>query len=236
MFGTYAADFNAIEYGQRVRSYLPLLEAKGVEAVRVVLNADPPSCEALAKMLDLPSSVELLSDPSGAAGRAFGVGTGFRPDDSDMSPYLKLFAMLLGLGAPLTLPYVIAGYIGNPFGSSQWIVDALSVGQQQGRWPGNVLELNGVTGEVEANKFAELPVVGSWGRRPLELATLRLQNMVGISIAHWSELAPDLDRHPQVLTQLGGCLVLDADGSVKFEWRDPGICAVAPFEEILRSL
>ena len=37
-------------------------------------------------------------------------------------------------------------------------------------------------GNVVSNKFTELPVVGGWGRRPLELATLRLQNMLGISL------------------------------------------------------
>jgi hypothetical protein len=46
----------------------------------------------------------------------FGVARGFRPEDSELSPFLKLFAMLFGLGAPLTLPFVIAGYIGNPLG------------------------------------------------------------------------------------------------------------------------
>lgn len=40
----------------------------------------------------------LMVDNLGRAGRAFGVGTGWRPDDKDMSPYVKLFGMLFGLG------------------------------------------------------------------------------------------------------------------------------------------
>ena len=42
--------------------------------------------------------VVLMIDPMGTAGRAFGVGRGWKPDDEDMSPYVKLFGMLFGLG------------------------------------------------------------------------------------------------------------------------------------------
>mmetsp|Transcript_17330 Transcript_17330/g.31819 ORF Transcript_17330/g.31819 Transcript_17330/m.31819 type:complete len:286 (+) Transcript_17330:42-899(+) len=235
VLGTYAADFNAIEYGQRLKHYLPELKARGVENFKIVLNAEPEACTSLATMLELPQEVELLSDPTGAAGRAFGVERGFRPDDDTLSPFLKLFAMLLGFGAPWTLPYVITGYLGNPWGSSGWIETSLAAGQRQGRWPDNALDL-GSDGGVEANKFSELPLVGGWGRRPLELATLRLQNMISISIKEWGSLAPDTSKHPAVLTQLGGCVVVDGSGTVKYEWRDPGICAVSSFDDIVASL
>ena len=92
------------------------------------------------------------------------------------------------------------------------------------------------TPQVVENKFSVLPVVGSWGRRPLELATLRLQNMVGVSISNWSELAPDVEKYPHVLTQLGGCTVVDGDGEVLYEFKDPGICAVANFDDVLAAL
>mmetsp|Transcript_35058 Transcript_35058/g.79186 ORF Transcript_35058/g.79186 Transcript_35058/m.79186 type:complete len:285 (-) Transcript_35058:25-879(-) len=235
ILGTYAADFNAIEYGQRLAHYMPQLKAKGVDECKFILNASPESCEALASMLELPDEAELFSDPSGAAGLAYGVGKGWLPDDDSMSPYLKLFGMLFGLGAPLTLPYVIMGYTGNPFGKAGWIESSLAVGQRQGRWPSTALELDS-DGSVAVNKFSELPGVGGWGRRPLELATLRLQNMLGISISKWGDLKPDLDSYPSVLTQLGGCVVVGAGGEVKYEWRDPGICAVASFDDILKKL
>lgn len=234
VLGTYAADFNAIEYAQRLRYYLPQLKEKGVDEFKLVLNASPASCEALSNLLDLPAEVELLSDPSGSAGLRFGVGRGWLPEDDSVSPYLKLFGMLWGLGAAQTLPYVIMGYIGNPWGKSGWIENALAVGQTQGRWPNNALEITN-DGTV-INQFSELPVVGGWGRRPLELATLRLQNMIGVSIAKWGDLAPNLTDHPSVLTQLGGCVLLGKDGRVIYEWKDPGICAVASFDDIVTSL
>eukprot|EP00587_Corethron_hystrix_P007122 CAMPEP_0113313496 /NCGR_PEP_ID=MMETSP0010_2-20120614/9895_1 /TAXON_ID=216773 ORGANISM="Corethron hystrix, Strain 308" /NCGR_SAMPLE_ID=MMETSP0010_2 /ASSEMBLY_ACC=CAM_ASM_000155 /LENGTH=246 /DNA_ID=CAMNT_0000169517 /DNA_START=212 /DNA_END=952 /DNA_ORIENTATION=+ /assembly_acc=CAM_ASM_000155 len=240
ILGTYAADFNAIEYGQRLRHYLPELRERGVGKVGLVLNCEDSAAKTMAESVGLnyeEDNFELLVDPLGTAGRAFGVGQGWRPDDTEMSPYLKLFGMLWGLGAWATLPAVIGGYIGNPFRPQPWITDALAVGQRKGRWPDTALELD-ENGEVVVNKFSELPVVGEWKRRPLELATLRLQNMVDISIKRWEDLKPTEDAlKAGVLTQLGGCVIVDTKtGEVVFEWRDPGICAVANFEDILEKL
>ncbi|KAH8083458.1 AhpC/TSA antioxidant enzyme [Aureococcus anophagefferens] len=219
VLGTYAADFNAIEYCQRLQHYAPKLRERGYDDFKII-----------------------LCDPSGAAGRAFGVSRGWKPDDDEiritdefaipLNAYGKLFGMLLGLGAWATLPAVIGGYIGNPFTPQPWIEDALAQGMRKDRFPGNALDLD-ASGAVTSNKFKELPGVGSWPRPPLELATLRLQNMVGISLAKWDELKPD---NLATLTQLGGCVLSDGNGGVAYEWTDPGICAVANFEEILTAL
>ena len=83
--------------------------------------------------------------------------------------------------------------------------------------------------------FDELPVVGDWGRRPLELATLRLQNMIGVSLANWDALRP-ADDQLAVLTQLGGLAIGDGAGGLLYEWKDPGICAVCNFEDALDAL
>ena len=236
VLGTYAADFNAIEYGQRLRYYWPQLQRKGVTRAALLLNAQPAAAVALADAVDLPSDIALWVDNTGTVGRKFGVNRGWLPDNSQVNPFLKLFGMLWGLGAWATLPAVIGGYIGNPFVGQPWIEDALAVGQRKGRWPDNALELSD-TGDVVTNKFADLPLVGSWPRRPLELATLRLQSMLGISLAKWKELAPDEQAlEAGVLTQLGGCVITDANGKVLYEYRDPGICAVANFETILKKL
>ena len=238
VFGTYAADFNAIEYGQRLRYYWPKLAAeKGIQKCAFLLNCQPSAAVTLAEAVDLPNSIELWVDNTGEVGRKFGVGLGWLPDEKEINPFLKLFGMLWGLGAWATLPAVIGGYIGNPFVGQPWIEDALAVGQRQGRWPDTALELSADKSSVLVNKFSELPLVGEWPRRPLELATLRLQSMLGISLAKWKELAPDEDAlEAGVLTQLGGCLITDEKGKVLFEHRDPGICAVANFETILKKI
>jgi AhpC/TSA antioxidant enzyme len=243
VFGTYAADFNAVEYAQRLKYYWPLLRdgPQKLSRCALVLNCRPAAAAQLQTLTELPDDIELWVDNTGRAGRAFGVERGWLPDNADVNPFLKLFGMLLGLGAWATLPAVIGGYIGNPFVPQPWITDALAVGIRQGRWPDNSLEFAPNDDEqrtvVVSNKFDELPLVGNWPRRPLELATLRLQSMLGISLKYWSELAPDQEAlDAGVLTQLGGCLVTDANGATLFEWRDPGICAVANFEDILKKL
>jgi len=249
IFGTYAADFNSIEYAQRLRYYLPQLQAGGICKIGLVLNCEADAAKTLVEMVDLATDVtgtstgdlpivELLIDPTGKAGRSFGVGRGWKENDEVTSPYLKLFGMLFGLGAWATLPAVIGGYIGNPFLGQPWIEDALAVGQRQKRWPDTALELDERTGDIVMNKFKQLPLVGRWERRPLELATLRLQNMVDISIKNWKTLAPSEEAlKAGVLTQLGGCVVLDSKtGEDLFQWRDPGICAVANFEDIMLKI
>ena len=229
-----------IEYAQRLAHYLPALRDRGVGRVLCVVNGKPSSCELLAELVGLPAEVELLSDEEGAAGRAFGVSRGWLPDQDTielgensvpLSPYVKLLGMLLGLGAGNTLPSVITGYLGNPSGKNGWIEQALAQGQRAGRWPDVALDLD-EAGGVTRNAFDELPLVGGWGRRPLELATLRLQTMLGVSLAKWDELQPTDDR---CLTQLGG-LVVARDGATVFEYRDNGICAVCDFEELVEAL
>jgi len=229
VLGTYPGDFNMIEYGQRLRHHLPGLRAKGVERFLVVVNGEKNACERLAELLDLPEEVELLSDPTGEAGRRFGVSRGWLPDDNRLSPFLKLYIMLFGVGPPATLPAVITGYLGNPSGRRAWIESALEQGQRAGRWPDNVLDLSGPR---VANQFDELPLVGGWGRRPLELATLRLQNLK-MAFENWDALKPTDDR---CLTQLGGCVVVGDEGHALFSWLDNGICDVADFDEMLASL
>ena len=166
VLGTYAADFNMIEYAQRLSYYLPRLKQKDVSNFMMIVNGRPQAALHLSSLLDLPEEIDVLSDPTGSIGKQFGVSLGWRPNDHDMSPYLKLFGMLWGLGAWATLPSVIGGYIGNPFTPQPWIESALAQGQLAGRWPNNALDVD-KSGTVLLNKFSELPVVGEWKRRCL---------------------------------------------------------------------
>ena len=80
------------------------MQKRGITKIGLVLNCEEEAAKTLAELTDLPcdvsegNGVTLMVDPLGKAGRAFGVGTGWRPDDEEMSPYLKLFGMLWGLG------------------------------------------------------------------------------------------------------------------------------------------
>ena len=80
--------------------------------------------------------------------------------------------------------------------------------------------------------------MGNWGRRPFELATLRLQSMIGISIKQWQQLGPNQEALDNgVLTQMGGCLVINADtGEIVYDWKDNGECCTANFETMIQIL
>ena len=104
-------------------------------------------------------------------------------------------------------------------------------GQLAGRWPDSVLQL--ADEEVVANAFDDTPLVSSWGVRPFELATLRLQNLVSLQAKHWGALKPTDER---CLTQLGGCTVVGSGGECLYSWVDRGLCDVVDFESMLESL
>jgi hypothetical protein len=236
VLGTYAADFNAIEYLQRLKFYMPVLSREcGVDNFNVILNSSPESAKRLAELVDLPASVNIYTDKNGYAGKAFGVSRGWLAD-VNVNPYLKLFGMFWGFGGKMTLPSVIGGYIGNPSREAKqgWIEESLRQGTLAGRFPGTALELDD-RGTVIQNKFDGLPIVSNWGQRPLELATLRLQNMIGISLDNWEDLKPE-NECLDVLTQLGGVLCMAKDGSIRYEYRDDGICHVADFPTMITTL
>ena len=236
VFGTHAGDFNTIEYMQKIRATLPELASEGgIDRILFVVNGEPQQCRLLAGLLDLPETVEVLSDPTGIAGRSFGVNRGFRPDDDSFPPFAKQFFMGIGIGPPwMTLPAVLPGYFGDPNGRREWIEVSLKQGQLSGRWP-EVLDLDGNNEKsaIISNKFDEAPLVSSWGRRPFELATLRLQSLLGIQIKHWTELKPVDDR---CLTQLGGCTVVERDGTAIYSWVDRGLCDVPDMHDVLKAI
>jgi len=130
----------------------------GIENFYVIVNADMDATKEIQDLIPQKSGVTFLSDPTGAAGRMFGVSRGWRPDDSKMSPYFKLYMMLFGFGCWATLPAVIGGYIGNPGRKQSWITSALMYNTEKGYFPTNAIKDG-------SNMFDDLPVVGSWGRR-----------------------------------------------------------------------
>ena len=234
ILGTHAADFNTVEYAQRLRAFWPQLQSKGVERALMVINGEANQCMKLAELLDLPAGIELLADPTGEAGRRFGCSGGFRPEDTGLSPFAKLFVMGIfgGPGAWYTLPAVLVGYFGNPGGSRAWMEVALKQGQAAGRWPSTVIDV-APDGAILGNKFDDTPLVSGWGVRPFELATLRLQNLIGVQGQHWDALKP---ADPRCLTQLGGCTVVGQGGEALYSWLDRGLCDVPDFDEMLEAI
>lgn len=77
---------------------------------------------------------------------------------------------------------VLKGYVGDPEANADWISSALNM--------------------VDKKEF---DILGKRGSRPLELATLRLQNMRQI-VTKWNKLAPP-DK--ELITQQGGTVVFE---------------------------
>jgi hypothetical protein len=218
--------------------------------------------------VDLPWNhpwLDLFVDPTGQAGRAFGVSRGWFANQTNLSPYWKLFCMMPWA----SLSSILDGYIGHPTKAQPWIPQALAIGQAKGRRPDFALQLrqdhssNDDDGASEhwnihitsisnssnsidtrmamiaKNNFDTFPYVGRhWARRPFELATLRLQNLWGFTMAHWQQVMPDHDALGHgILTQQAGCLVYDTTTRrACYEWRDQGSCHVADFEDLIAQL
>lgn len=240
VFGTYAGDFNTFEYAQCLRYYWPQLrKAGGVNRCALVINGTPAAGRLVCQAIDLPPSIDVWVDNTGGLARRFNVFRGWLPelDNSGLYPAVKLLGMMpWGLGAPGTWDAIVGAYAGSPTESHPWVPDALAVGQIQGRWPDSILTLSDETRAVVHNKFDDFWWTGEWPLRPFEKATLRLQTLLGITLKHWDVVMPNAEawRHG-VLTQLGGCLVVD-DGRPIYEWRDTGCCAIANFEHMIRAL
>lgn len=111
---THAADLAPFELVPLILKALPALTAAGVQVVFVVLGT-PANAAAFAARLSVPTSL-LFADPTGATHEALGFSKGFDPEAVKLNPYLRLAAMLAGIGSPGTISRVIKGYVGDKQG------------------------------------------------------------------------------------------------------------------------
>ncbi|EIE18540.1 hypothetical protein COCSUDRAFT_60209 [Coccomyxa subellipsoidea C-169] len=199
---THFGDLSSWELAQKLKKKLPDLQARQAKLGKKVIAVGLGSTEnarAFARALDFPLDL-LYADSTGAVYRALGFSPGFAPD-ADVSPYLKLLPMLMGIGSPGTIQEVLRGYIGDRSAKPVF----------EGATPFNVL--------------------GGGYQRPLELATLRLSNMMGI-LPKWSELCPPDES---LLTQQGGSLVFQGE-KVIFSHTDSGILKYTDLDALLDAV
>jgi hypothetical protein len=210
-FLTHCADLGSPELIQRlIRKKIPQ-QLKDLDVPYSFITIGTPNNATAFKQLFSSTwpggadTMPLYVDPDGSLYTKLGFSKGFAPNTEAVSPYVKLLAMLAGLGSPGTIPEVLRGYIGD-------------------RTEDQVFESGTFLGDA-------FNVLGSGYQRPLELATLRLQNMVG-SLKGWGELAPP---EAGMLTWLGGCVVV-RDGRVEWRYDDRGILQTVDEEEVLRRV
>ena len=112
LFLTHAADLAPWELVPRVVKALPALRAAGVGVVMTVLGSAANAREFQAR-LSIPDGV-LFADPAAATHDALGFSKGFDPAGPvKLPPYVRLAAMLAGVGSPGTMAEVARGYLGD---------------------------------------------------------------------------------------------------------------------------
>ena len=86
--------------------------------------------------------------------------------------------------------------------------------------------------ELSAIGSSAWDTLGTQGLRPFELATLRLQNMMGGILDNWQELSP---VNQNLVIQQGGSIVFK-NKDVVYRYNDKGILTYTPVDEIIDLL
>lgn len=201
-------DFDPLEYAWWIERDRAKLEAARVQ-VRAVGIGDANAGKAFCHYTGFPAE-HLYIDPDASLHESLGLYKGLTATVPGFKPqqngYLNLLLMCAGLGSPGTLKEVFRGYKGDK-SAPQLIADNEVV---------KAAPLPALKGEVFKNAG------GKGFQRPFELATLRLRNM-GEVLGKWKTYVPDA----AYLTQRGATFLFEADGSLLYEWRDPGILGFA---------
>lgn len=133
-FLTHWADLGSWEYAQSLNKVLDDITSQGrytltTNVHKTFLIGVEVHCiglggvsagRAFSKYTGLPSRV-LYADPSGACCEALGYEKGFGPE-LEISPYLKVFPMLLGIDSAGTIPEVRKVHSFN-----QWVTDCTGI-------------------------------------------------------------------------------------------------------------
>ncbi|MCP9933979.1 AhpC/TSA family protein [Cyanobium sp. Candia 9D4] len=190
-------DFDSLEYAQALVPVLPQLQAAGI-AVLAIAIGDAAGRERFCAFTGFPSE-RLLVDAEPDLHRDLGLYEGLKQAGG---PWPNLLLMCAGLGSPGTLAEVLRGYTGDR-SAPQRIADDETI--QAGPLP-----------PIKGSFFARAG--GRGFQRPFELATVRLRNMAEV-LGHWRTYVPRDD----FLTQRGGTYLLEADDTLLYSHRDPGI-------------
>eukprot|EP00854_Cymbomonas_tetramitiformis_P019155 gene19155-22900_t len=210
-------DFDSAEYAELLAAVGADLEDASID-LRVIGIGNSGAAARFAQFTGLPLEV-LRVDPDAALHRALELYAGpgialpdFVPEKlrPAVGAWVNYMAMCAGIGAPGTLAEILRGYLGDKTAPERLTDDACVR-------MGPVL----ITG-TRAWKVGPLGADLWWKeesgyQRPVELATVRLRNMVEV-LGNFGEYVDD-QAH---LAQRGGTFLLE-DGEVAYEYRDRGV-------------
>ncbi len=197
-------DFDSLEYAGWLQREATLLATHHV-TVRTIGIGDRASGEAFCDYTGFPRS-QLFVDATAQLHRQLNLYPGLTwrlPGlSAQQQAWVNLMLMCAGIGSPGTLREVWRGYWGDRTAPQLIENDRIVQATPLPPLKGSFFRLAG----------------GEGFQRPFELATLRLRNMAE-ALRRWKTYVPDT----RYLTQRGATFVFDADGSLRYEYRDRGI-------------
>jgi hypothetical protein len=190
-------DFDSMEYAQALAPELPRLEAAGLR-IRAIAIGSAAGAERFCRHTGFPrAALEVDAEPT--LHRQLGLYAGLQTPGG---PWPALLLMCAGIGSPGTLREVLRGYSGDRTAPQRIANEATVQAGPLPPIPGSLFRWAG----------------GEGFQRPFELATIRLRNMAEV-LGHWRTYVPRDD----FITQRGGTFLLDADNTLLYSHRDPGI-------------
>ena len=194
-------DFDSMEYAQALVPRLADLEDAWIDLQAFAIG-DAKSADRFCGFTGFPRQA-LEVDSSSELHEALGLYAGLRLPGG---PWPGFLLMCAGVGSPGTLQEVLRGYTGDRRAAAIFEDDDMVKARPLPTF--------------RASMFARAGGHGS--QRPFELATKRLSNM-GEVLSNWRTYVP-VDDH---IAQRGGTFLIDADGSLLYEWRETHLLGFA---------
>ena len=120
---THLGDLSSWELAQKLNYYMPKIKSAGLNLVAVAPGATTTNAVEFSLKTGL-STDDLYLDFDAVSYNALKFNKGFMPN-ANISPYLKLLPMLVGIQSEGTIAEVLRGYVGDKTASSGWIKSAL---------------------------------------------------------------------------------------------------------------
>ncbi|RYY83003.1 hypothetical protein EON63_12110, partial [archaeon] len=128
LFLTHFADLSSFELAQETLYYLPQLQQNKIR-LSAIGPGSVANAEEFSKLTNFPKEC-LYIDQTAGLYKELEFNKGPLPSQP-ISPYVKLGAMLMGIGSPGTISEVIRGYAGDRSASSNWIKQSLRLVKQE---------------------------------------------------------------------------------------------------------
>jgi glutaredoxin len=238
-------EFDSSEYIEFLCAASPALDRADID-LKVIGIGDPNAARAFCQFTGL-SHDKLFVDPDAAIHKALGLYSGpdFAlphsiadnsdllkfflgqlpggvPDESQLIPvanaWLNYLAMCAGIGAKGTLREILRGYFGDSSAPERF--------RQEDVVKAGFITIGPGVGPVQIGpfKYQQWFADERGYQRPVELATVRLKNMVEV-LAKWDTYV----TNPLGITQRGGTFLFDENGRELYSYKSTGVLTYAEY-------